>query len=50
MIPNNSATAMSTHVNAIGMLLRGYGPEAFGSGVLHRLFVGFRPLLVRGLS
>ncbi|PLB52007.1 hypothetical protein P170DRAFT_352165 [Aspergillus steynii IBT 23096] len=45
MLPE-SLPALTAHVKGVGLLLLTYGPEACKSGALHKLFVGFRPLLV----
>ncbi|KAJ5689714.1 hypothetical protein N7462_004106 [Penicillium macrosclerotiorum] len=45
MLPN-SIVALTAHVQAIGALFRAYGPESLVSGVPHKLFLGFRPLLI----
>ncbi|KAA8642968.1 uncharacterized protein ATNIH1004_009730 [Aspergillus tanneri] len=44
MVPE-SAVALEAHVKGAGLLLLAYGPESCQCGVLHKLFVGFRPLL-----
>ncbi|CAG8909831.1 unnamed protein product [Penicillium egyptiacum] len=44
MIPDSVAAILS-HVQAVGMLLQAHGPSMCSSGLLHKLFVGFRPLL-----
>ncbi|KAJ5929978.1 hypothetical protein N7466_005471 [Penicillium verhagenii] len=44
MIPD-STTAMAEHIKAVGLLFQVYGPGACQDGFLHKLFVGFRPLL-----
>lgn len=45
MIPNATA-ALDAHLNAVGAFFRACGPAACKNGILHRLFVGFRPLMV----
>ncbi|CAG8306723.1 unnamed protein product [Penicillium nalgiovense] len=44
MIPD-SVTALASHTQAVGMLLHAHGPHMCSLGLLHKLFVGFRPLL-----
>lgn len=36
----------SKHVTAVGNFIEQLGPGAFTTGILHKLFVGLRPLLV----
>jgi hypothetical protein len=43
----DSAAGLSTHIKGVSQLLQTRGPEQYKTGVLHKLFVGFRPLLVR---
>lgn len=42
----SSESSWLKHVAAVGDFVERLGPAAFTTGVLHRLFVGFRPLLV----
>lgn len=49
MIPD-SATAIAAHTKAVGLLFQKYSPELYKTGLFHRLFVGFRPLMVCGFS
>jgi len=35
-----------THVKGVGDLVERLGPESFSSGIFHKLFIGFRHLLV----
>ncbi|KAJ4983482.1 hypothetical protein SVAN01_11045 [Stagonosporopsis vannaccii] len=37
-----------THAKAVGDMMEGQGPISFGSGAMHTMFVGFRPLLLMG--
>lgn len=48
MIPNASV-ALDAHLNAVGAFFRSTGPEACRTGLLHRLFVGFRRLMVHSI-
>lgn len=34
------------HVKAVGDMMEGLGPTSFDDGIMHTIFVGFRPLLV----
>ena len=34
------------HIKGVGDLAERLGPEPFSSGILHSMFMGFRPLLV----
>lgn len=45
-MPSTSA-ALEAHLKGAGQLFQVYGPKACSSGILHTLFAGFRPLLVR---
>ncbi|KAJ5697881.1 hypothetical protein N7488_011565 [Penicillium malachiteum] len=45
MIPD-SVAAIAVHTRAVGLLFQAYNPKVFKSGTLHRLFVGFRPVMV----
>ncbi|KAH7123756.1 hypothetical protein B0J11DRAFT_529811 [Dendryphion nanum] len=45
MIPTGEFGWM-THVKGVGELAERLGPEPFSSGILHTLFIGFRPLLL----
>ena len=42
-----STEGLTMHTNAIARIIEANGPERYQTGVLHRLFIGFRPLLVR---
>ncbi|KAL1963109.1 hypothetical protein VTN77DRAFT_8652 [Rasamsonia byssochlamydoides] len=42
----NAAAGLSAHIKGVGELIRAHGPEQYRSGILHKLFIGFRPLLV----
>ncbi|OBT77160.1 hypothetical protein VF21_05052 [Pseudogymnoascus sp. 05NY08] len=42
----DSAAGLSTHIKGVSQLLQTRGAEQYKSGVLHKLFVGFRPLLI----
>lgn len=46
MFPNSTA-GLTAHIKGVGELIRSHGPEQYRNGTLHKLFVGFRPLLVR---
>ena len=46
MFPDSCAAHVA-HIGAVGVFFETYGPESFRSGVMHSLFQGFRPLLVR---
>ncbi len=46
MFPDSCAAHVA-HIGAVGVFFETYGPECFRSGVMHSLFQGFRPLLVR---
>lgn len=48
MIPD-SVPALASHIQAVGLLLHAHGPDMCSFGLLHKLFVGFRPLLVPSL-
>ncbi|GIK00269.1 hypothetical protein Aspvir_004289 [Aspergillus viridinutans] len=37
---------ISTHIKGVGQLMKAHGPNHYQAGLLHKLFVGFRPLLV----
>ena len=43
----DSVAGLSAHVKGVSQLLQTRGQEQYKSGVLHKLFVGFRPFLVR---
>lgn len=43
----DSAAGISAHIKGVTQLLQSRGPEQYKSGILHKLFVGFRPFLVR---
>ncbi|KAL5335996.1 hypothetical protein BJX70DRAFT_373863 [Aspergillus crustosus] len=45
MFPDSSL-GVAAHFSGIEQLFRVNGPEKYSSGVLHKLFVGFRPLLI----
>lgn len=45
-----SSTGWWRHVDGVGEWMRFWGPEQFSLGIRHRLFTGFRPLLVSPLS
>lgn len=45
MIPD-SVAAIAEHIKAAGLLFQTYGPDACKEGFGHKLFAGFRPLLV----
>ncbi|PCH01806.1 Hypothetical protein PENO1_041210 [Penicillium occitanis (nom. inval.)] len=45
MMPSTSL-ALEAHLKGAGQLFQAYGPEACSIGMLHTLFVGFRPLLI----
>ncbi|KAK6811307.1 hypothetical protein RU639_013162 [Aspergillus parasiticus] len=45
MIPD-SAAAIASHIQAVGLLLQAHGPSMCSFGVLHTLFLGFRSLLI----
>ncbi|KAL4863946.1 hypothetical protein BDV12DRAFT_20545 [Aspergillus spectabilis] len=45
MFPDSSL-GLAAHFNGIEQLFQANGPEKYSSGVLHKLFVGFRPLLI----
>ncbi|KAJ5623310.1 hypothetical protein N7490_011915 [Penicillium lividum] len=45
MIPD-SAAATAEHIKAVGLLFQAYGPDVCKDGFPHKLFVGFRPLLI----
>jgi hypothetical protein len=45
MIPD-AVAAFAAHTKAVGRLFQTYSPDTFKHGYSHRLFVGFRPLLV----
>ncbi|OJJ41817.1 hypothetical protein ASPWEDRAFT_287930 [Aspergillus wentii DTO 134E9] len=45
MLPE-SASALTAHIKGVGLVLQAHGAESCKSGVLHKLFVGFRPLLI----
>lgn len=49
MMPSSSA-ALEAHLKGAGQLFQAYGAEACSVGILHALFAGFRPLLVRSLT
>ena len=42
----DSHFGLTMHVNGVAQFFQRNGPERFGSGVLHELFAGFRPLFV----
>ena len=37
---------LKMHINAVARILQANGPQRYQTGVSHRLFIGFRPLLV----
>ena len=39
-------SGLTAHIKGVGALFQAQGPEMFRSGIFHRLFVGFLPLLV----
>lgn len=39
-------SALKMHLSAIGTVFQNYGPRTFESGLLHQLFLGFRPFIV----
>ncbi|KAF7118791.1 hypothetical protein CNMCM5793_008416 [Aspergillus hiratsukae] len=41
-----SVEGMSAHIKGVGQLMKAHGPNHYQAGLLHKLFVGFRPLLV----
>lgn len=45
MLPD-SMSALKMHLSAIGTVSQNYGPRTFESGLLHQLFLGFRPFIV----
>ncbi|KAL4876177.1 hypothetical protein BJY04DRAFT_223262 [Aspergillus karnatakaensis] len=45
MFPDSSL-GLEAHFSGIEQLFQANGPQKYSSGVLHKLFVGFRPLLV----
>ncbi|KAJ5962652.1 hypothetical protein N7501_007593 [Penicillium viridicatum] len=45
MLPD-SVSALKMHLRAIGTLFQNYDPGTFESGLLHQLFLGFRPLII----
>jgi hypothetical protein len=45
----SSGTSWWRHVDGVGEWMRLWGPESFSLGVRHKLFTGFRPLLVSSL-
>ncbi|PGH03467.1 hypothetical protein GX51_04041 [Blastomyces parvus] len=45
MLPD-SAYGISAHIKGVGRLIQTTGPDQYKSGILHKLFVGFRPLLI----
>ncbi|KAK2791436.1 hypothetical protein FQN52_004870 [Onygenales sp. PD_12] len=45
MFPD-SDYGISAHVKGVGRLIQTNGPDQYKSGMLHKLFVGFRPLLI----
>ncbi|KOS40701.1 hypothetical protein ACN38_g8430 [Penicillium nordicum] len=45
MLPD-SASALNMHIHAIRILFQNYGPGTFSSGLLHQLFLGFRPFII----
>jgi hypothetical protein len=46
----STSSALEAHLKGAGQLFQAYGAEACSGGVLHTLFAGFRPLLVRSLT
>jgi hypothetical protein len=42
----SSSTSWLRHVDGVGEWMRLWGPESFSLGARHKLFTGFRPLLV----
>lgn len=48
-MPSTSA-ALEAHLKGAGQLFQAYGAEACRVGILHTLFTGFRPLLVRSVG
>lgn len=49
MFPGPSE-GLTAHTNAVGRILQAHGPERYQTGILHKLFIGFRPLLVSSTS
>ncbi|KAH7123214.1 N-terminal fungal transcription regulatory domain-containing protein [Dactylonectria estremocensis] len=45
MVPS-SCTGRAVHANGIRDLIQLHGPQFYNSGISHKLFVGFRPLLI----
>ncbi|TAQ91390.1 hypothetical protein B7494_g312 [Chlorociboria aeruginascens] len=45
MFPS-SKSACITHVRGVSELMRTLGPEAYSGGSPHKLFIGFRPILI----
>lgn len=41
-----SGSGWTMHAKGVGGLMERLGPKPFNTGVLHRMFIGFRPLLV----
>ncbi|KAF9888459.1 hypothetical protein FE257_008566 [Aspergillus nanangensis] len=41
-----SDDGLSMHVNAVACILQSHGPGRYQAGTLHKLFIGFRPLLM----
>ncbi|KAL4982528.1 hypothetical protein BDW68DRAFT_195226 [Aspergillus falconensis] len=41
-----SPDGLTMHTNAVARLLQLNGPERYQTGILHKLFIGFRPLLM----
>ncbi|GAD94320.1 conserved hypothetical protein [Paecilomyces variotii No. 5] len=43
---SGSYEGLAAHANAVARILQAHGPERYQTGILHRLFIGFRPLLM----
>ncbi|KAK2755517.1 hypothetical protein FQN54_006457 [Arachnomyces sp. PD_36] len=43
---SDSAFGLSAHVKGVAQLIQANGPDRYKSGMFHKLFVGFRPLLI----
>ncbi|KAL4912737.1 hypothetical protein BDW62DRAFT_214754 [Aspergillus aurantiobrunneus] len=41
-----SAEGLTMHINAVARILQANGPERYQTGVLHKLFIGFRPVMM----
>lgn len=46
ILPTSNTTSWWRHVDGVGEWMRLWGPESFSLGARHKLFTGFRPLLV----